>query len=153
VAVFFIGPVVLLLLLVFHVTQGQAGLDYGTVFRAIFSPDGSTAHDIVRQVRLPRAAAVVVAGAALAMAGVLAQAVTRNPLASPTTLGVNWGAYLAVVAAAVFLPGLSGILPVSVAFAGGLLAALLVYAIAASVHLTPVRLALAGSPSPCCWQQ
>lgn len=57
---------------------------------------------------------------------------------------MNAGAYLAVVAGTIFAPKLFAAAPVLVAFAGGLLAALLVYAIAASVQVTPIRLVLAG---------
>lgn len=51
---------------------------------------------IVEQIRLPRALTAWLIGASLAVAGVLMQAMTRNPLASPGVLGVNAGASLAV---------------------------------------------------------
>lgn len=142
--IFGIGVVLLLILLFIHVIQGQAGLDVAAVITAIFSPDDSAAHNIVRYVRLPRSSIGVLAGAALGMAGVLLQTVTRNPLASPATLGINAGAYLAVTIATIFAPGIFAWSPVLVAFVGGLLAALLVYAIASAVQVTPIRLTLAG---------
>lgn len=52
---------------------------------------------IVAQIRLPRAVAAVVIGAALAVSGLIMQAVARNPLADPGLTGVNAGAALAVV--------------------------------------------------------
>lgn len=138
------GPLLLLALLLVHVSQGQSGVSFSDVIDAIFAPSGSTADNVVRYIRLPRAAIGVVAGAALGMAGVLMQSVTRNPLASPGTLGVNAGAYLAIVAATIFAPGLFGASPVVLAFIGGSAAAALAYAIAGTVQVTPVRLALAG---------
>ena len=144
IGVFGVGLVALFTLVVLHVTQGQSGFGFMTVVAAIFSPDNSTAHNIVRYIQLPRAVIGILTGAALGIAGVLLQGVTRNPLASPSTLGVNAGAYLALTATAVFAPGLLNLSPVLVAFAGGLCAAMLVYAIAASVQVTPTRLALAG---------
>jgi ferric hydroxamate transport system permease protein len=134
----------LLAIALVHITQGAANLSAPTVVEAIVAPQDITSHNIVRYVRLPRVAIGILAGAALGMAGALLQAVTRNPLASPTTLGVNAGAYLALVAATIFAPWLFGLSSFTVAFAGGLLAAGLVYTIAAGVDLSPMRLALAG---------
>lgn len=138
--------IALLLLLVFaiHITQGQADIQISTIITAIFSPDNTTADNLVRYVRLPRATIGVIAGAGLGIAGVLLQTVTRNPLASPATLGINAGAYLALTTAAIAMPTLFAQSPVLVAFAGGMVAALLVYAIASSVQITPIRLTLAG---------
>lgn len=141
--VFGAGFLVLFLLVILHVMQGQAGFGPGVVLEAIFTYDGSLLHDVVRYVRLPRTVVGIVAGAAFAVSGVLFQTVTRNPLASPATLGVNAGAYLALVLAAVFAPGLPGG-SLMIAFAGGLVAAGLVYALAAGAGATPLRLALAG---------
>lgn len=52
---------------------------------------------VVTEVRLPRTVLAVLAGAALGVAGVLAQGITRNPIAEPGILGLNTGAALAVV--------------------------------------------------------
>ncbi|CAN5689126.1 Fe(3+)-hydroxamate ABC transporter permease FhuB [soil metagenome] len=138
------GPLLLLTLLLLHVSQGQSDVSFGAVIDAIISPSGTTTDNVVRYIRLPRAAIGVLAGAALGMAGVLMQSVTRNPLASPGTIGVNAGAYLAIVAATIFAPGLAGASPVTLAFAGGAAAAALAYVIAGTTQVTPVRLALAG---------
>ncbi len=138
------GPLLLLALLFLHVSQGQSDITFNAIIDALISPTGDTTDNVVRYIRLPRAAIGVLAGAALGMAGVLLQSVTRNPLASPGTLGVNAGAYLAIVAATIFAPGLFGASPVVLAFAGGAAAAVLAYAIAGTVQATPVRLALAG---------
>lgn len=143
-AIFIGGPAVLALLLLLHIAQGQAGLSFETVIAAIFQPTEALEHQIVRHLRLPRAVIGVLAGGALAVAGLLLQTITRNPLASASTLGINAGAYLAVVAAQVFLPGVLGQSPAFVAFTGGALAALMAYGVAGSIQATPVRLALAG---------
>ncbi|HIK06292.1 MAG TPA: Fe(3+)-hydroxamate ABC transporter permease FhuB [Trichormus sp. M33_DOE_039] len=99
--------------------------------------------EIVRYIKLPRTVIGILSGAALGIAGALFQTVTRNPLASPATLGVNAGAYLAVTAASIFAPEIFTWSPLLVAFSGGLLAALLVYAIAGK-EITPIRLTLSG---------
>src|SRR5690625_726579 len=115
-----IGAVVLAMLVIVHVRQGMATIAPGEIVQAIIAPDGSPEHQVVRYARLPRVTAVIGAGAALGLAGVLLQAVTRNPLASASTVGVNAGAYLAVIAASIFAPGLLVVSSPLVAFAGGL---------------------------------
>ena len=79
----------------------------------------------------------------LAVSGVLMQTVTRNPLASETTLGVNAGAYLAVVAGMIFWPGLLHQYALPLAVAGGTLAAVAVYALAGKRRAL-LRIALSG---------
>ena len=56
----------------------------------------------MRDVRLPRALAGIIAGGALGAAAVLLQRVTRNPLAEPATLGLTAGGTLAVTLAAAY---------------------------------------------------
>ncbi|MBD1842668.1 iron ABC transporter permease [Cyanobacteria bacterium FACHB-63] len=142
--VFGLGTILLLVLFIVHLTQGQANLDLATVIEAVFSPRDTTDHNIVRYLRLPRATLGILAGAALGMAGAVLQTITRNPLASPATLGINAGAYLAVTLAVIFSPGLFSISPTFIALIGGLFAAILAYAIAGAVRATPIRLTLAG---------
>lgn len=93
---------------------------------------------------LPRIAVGLLAGAALGLAGALYQAVLRNPLAEPTTLGVSAGAHLALAAALLHAPWLldSGRDWVALLGAGG--ATLAVLALASARGLTPLSLLLAG---------
>jgi len=126
---------------------GTRGIDPGTVWDAIFAYDPSNPdHLIVRELRLSRTVIGVLAGAALAVAGALMQALTRNPFADPGLLGINAGASLAVVLG-IALGGVTGFSgQVWLAFVGAGLAAVLVYAVGArgSSAGAPVRLALAG---------
>lgn len=126
---------------------GSMPLSTAEVIGAFTAFDGSNAHLIVRELRLPRTLIGVGVGAGLAVAGVVMQTVTRNALASPAILGINSGAAFAVVTA-VFLLGVST--PAGYiwfAFAGALAAAALVVAIgsAGPSGATPVKLALAGA--------
>lgn len=111
-----------------------------------FDPANSD-HLVVRDLRLPRTGVAIAVGIALAIAGALMQALTRNPLADPALLGVNSGAALAVVGT-IFLLGIRtpGILAWC-AFIGAGGIALLVHAFASIGRggATPVRLALAGA--------
>ncbi len=87
--------------------------------------------------RLPRVLAAGLVGATLAVAGVVMQALLRNPLATPFTLGVSSGSALGAMLALTFLPHWSGGALTSVAvasLAGALGAVLIVYALAQVRH-------------------
>jgi len=85
------------------------------------------ARDIVVQVRWPRAAAALVCGALLSLAGVLLQVLLRNPLADPYVLGISGGAALGVLLA--MLAGLAAWVVPLTGFAGAFAAAVLVFAL------------------------
>lgn len=138
------GLVALLFLTFISLTQGLADISVNTVVQALMSPQDIADHHLIRSVRLPRTVMGLLAGAALAVSGVLMQTVTRNPLASETTLGVNAGAYLAVVAGMIFWPGLLHQYALPLAVAGGTLAAVAVYALAGKTQGSPLRIALSG---------
>ncbi|MBT9372218.1 Fe(3+)-hydroxamate ABC transporter permease FhuB [Rhizobium sp. CSW-27] len=93
---------------------------------------------------LPRMATALLAGACLALSGALFQMVLRNPLASPTTLGISAGANLALVAATLFVPGLLGFGRDLVALAGSLVAAGLVFLMGARHQFSPFSLVMSG---------
>lgn len=98
---------------------------------------------ILLYVRLPRVCASLLSGAALAVAGLLIQAVLSNPLASPNVIGVNAGAgFFAFLFMAVF-PGSIGATALG-AFLGALLATLIVYAVAAAAGAGRLTIILAG---------
>jgi len=115
------------------------------LWQAATAFDGSEAHIVIRDHRLPRAIIAPICGAALGVAGVIMQTLARNRIASPDTLGVNAGASLAVVAASALL-GVDSIAGLSLASAtGALLTSLLVFAIASTAGgLSPLRIVLVG---------
>ena len=129
---------------------GSAGLSASAVARALAGrAEASSVEAIVTlSLRLPRVAVAVLAGAALAVAGVGFQALTRNPLAEPSILGVSSGAAFGVVLAQILglSAGLLAALGVAAfAFGGALLAAAIVYLIAvAPGGLAVQTLLLAG---------
>lgn len=140
-----LGGAALLAVLTFvSLTQGLARISVHAVVEAILSPRDAAEHQIIRGVRLPRTVMGLLSGAALAVAGALMQSVTRNPLASETTLGVNAGAYLAVMLGTLFWPGLLHQYAFPMAIAGGVLAALMVFGMSGGRRGTPVRIALSG---------
>src|SRR5713226_3285590 len=103
---------------------------------------------VVLSLRLPRILAALLAGGALAVAGAGFQALTRNPLAEPSVLGVSSGAAFGVIVAQVFGLGTGLVEAVGIAacaFAGALVAGAAVYVIASRGGGLPVHtLLLAG---------
>ena len=104
--------------------------------------DGLSA-DIVTRLRLPRSIAAMATGGLLALAGALMQVLLRNPLADPYVLGISGGA--SVTALIALLLGLSGVILTGMAFAGAMLAMMLVFGLARGRgSWTPTRLLLTG---------
>ncbi|NEQ20630.1 MAG: iron ABC transporter permease [Microcoleus sp. SIO2G3] len=128
-------------------TFGAADITPNAVWKALFAFDGSTNHLIITTVRLPRALIALTVGAALAVAGALMQGLTRNALADPGILGISAGAAFAVVFTTSFLGSASIQAYTWMAFAGGAVAAVTVYALGSVGRsgMTPLKLVLAGA--------
>lgn len=92
------GLVLVAACVVLSLAVGSRGIPLAEVLEVLVSSDGSEASAIVRELRLPRTVVALVVGAALGVAGAQLQALTRNPLADPSLLGLSAGAALAVVA-------------------------------------------------------
>lgn len=104
------------------------------------------AHIIILTERLPRAVIAALVGASLAIAGAVMQTMTRNPLASPSILGINAGAMFFVVVAVSLLPLSTPAQYVWAALLGALVAACLVVLLSRGRQgeLSPLRVVLAG---------
>jgi iron complex transport system permease protein len=125
---------------------GANPLPPGAVWAGFRHPDDSEASIIIWTLRVPRTIIGVMAGIAFGVAGALIQAITRNPLADPGILGVNAGAGFAVTLG-VGIFGLSSLTGyIWFAFAGAIVATVLVYLIGSSGRgsASPVTLVLAG---------
>lgn len=129
------------------VACGSKAVSFQTVFRSLFHFASDSFDASVVQARIPRTVFGILAGAALAVSGSVMQAVTRNPIADPSILGVNTGASLFVVCGIAFFHISSGNQYIWLAFAGASITAVLVYGLASAGHegATPVKLALAGA--------
>ncbi|MEV7969456.1 iron chelate uptake ABC transporter family permease subunit [Sphaerisporangium sp. NPDC088356] len=138
---------VLVALCLSSIALGARSLPLDQVVQALLGhPRSRLVDDVVWSVRVPRTALGLAAGAALGLSGALMQALTRNPLADPGLLGVSAGAAFAIVVSVGVL-GLGTLYGyIWFAFAGALIASVLVYALGrlGRSGLTPVKLALSG---------
>ncbi len=133
-----------LLAAVLSLALGPVAIAPWDVLCALFGgDDGSVTARIVFYARAPRVCGCILAGAALAVSGALTQSVLANPLAAPSTIGVNSGAGLAAAVCCAAAPTAQALVPVA-AFAGALCAALLVLFIAERTGAAKITLVLAG---------
>jgi iron complex transport system permease protein len=141
------APLLIVMLVIASAAAIAASLTYGSSgfdapWERLLAGD-AMARTIVVELRLPRAIAAFGAGVVLALAGVLMQALLRNPLADPYVLGVSGGA--AVGALTAMLAGLAGFAVDAGAAAGAFAAMLLVFAVAHGPGgWTTTRLLLTG---------
>ena len=149
-----VWAVLLILMAVFVVVAvaiGSAGYSFTsivqTLYRAVtgqgLTEEESTILVVVLSLRLPRVLLALMVGAALSAAGALLQAVMRNPLADPGTIGVSAGAGTAAITVLLIFPNLTLSLPLF-AFGGAALACVLIYALAWKGGVDPVRIILSG---------
>ena len=142
-------PGLLLLLIIataLSLLIGAKSLPASVVLEALSGTCQSADCTIVLDARLPRTLAGLLAGGALGLAGALMQTLTRNPLADPGLLGVNAGASFAIVLGAALFGYSSAQEQLAMAFAGALVASLIVAFTGSQGggQLSPVRLTLAG---------
>lgn len=142
-----LGVGVLLAIALLSLRFGSLSISTSDAWDALFSYDSAAYNQvIVREMRLPRTLIAIAVGGGLAVAGAMMQAVTRNPLAGPSILGVSSGASFAIVTAVFYFGLSSSIEYVWFAFAGALAASALVFLIGSVGRdgVSPVKLALAG---------
>ncbi len=95
---FIVISIVWIGLVLFDLTVGTNHISLGNIVDYIFSPEQLSSSTIftIKEFRLARVITAVVAGAALAVSGLLMQTIFRNPLAGPYVLGISNGAGLGV---------------------------------------------------------
>ena len=128
IAAVLLGDSKLLLGDVVNWAQGRAGRTVGFVL----------------DTRVPRVLSALFAGAALALAGTLVQAVTRNPLAEPGVLGVSGGAALGAVLLVTTVPPAGSWSVAGAAFVGAAVSSVIVFGLAARGGFQQNRLVLVG---------
>ncbi len=142
-ALSFIIMILLLVGLFFAaVNIGSLKVSFSQLIRGLFveyNDDVATVFDL----RFPRIIISMLAGAAIAVSGVLFQAVLKNPLADPGIIGISSGAGFTAVIITAFTPTLFFFTPLF-AFLGGVLAFFLVYTLSWKGGLSPLRIILVG---------
>ncbi|MFT3967581.1 MAG: iron ABC transporter permease [Sphingobium sp.] len=141
------GTILVLLLAAAGTGIGSETLSPAEMRDAVFAFDpANSRHLLVLHLRIPRALAALIVGAALGASGVVMQALTRNPLADPGLLGINAGAAAGIAIAIAFFGLTEPGLYVWFGLAGAAVAGAAVYLLSgARQGMNPVRLVLAGS--------
>ena len=94
-------------LFVMNACIGSVGISLPEIVRALRRAGEETAVRILWDIRLPRAAAAMILGGALALAGYLLQTFFHNPIAGPFVLGISSGAKMTVALVMIWLMGRS----------------------------------------------
>lgn len=154
-------PLALLLLFVllgaiaYALTLGPAGISVHKTIQILLSGSSYTPtekfslahHTIIWNLRFPRTLTAVVAGAILSVAGMVYQALFRNPMADPYVLGISSGAAFGVAFASFvgFISGATGVwqLPLT-AFLGSFGTALVIMILSGGTRRSPTTLLLTG---------
>ncbi|AMB58845.1 FecCD family ABC transporter permease [Microterricola viridarii] len=126
-------------------TIGAYSISLESVLRALFDPASDPdARQVVFDWRLPRVLFAVLCGMALALSGGIFQSLTRNPLGSPDIIGFGIGAQFGVTLTMVVLELNTYMFKAAGALIGGLITALLVYALATTKTMSSFRLIIVG---------
>ncbi len=142
-----IGTLLIVFLLCASLVYGYTNTSWLDAYSAFFNRTDSNEHIIIREIRLPRGLIATFVGACLGVSGAIMQSITRNPLASPSILGVNAGASFFVVFGVVFFSVQSPQTFMWLSFSGAAFAFLLVFFLSAigGEGLTPLKLILSGA--------
>ncbi|TXK84764.1 iron ABC transporter permease [Paenibacillus sp. N3.4] len=137
----------LVLLMLGSVMFGLHQFTWDHIIQSFQANQSSNESIIIQTVRIPRALIAALVGGSLAVAGALMQAITRNPLASPSIFGINSGAAFAIVLSVGFFQVSSLTQFTWIAFLGAAVSSILVYALGSLGRdgLTPMKITLAGS--------
>lgn len=141
-AVYTITAVMCFGLFLVAVNTGSLKVTPQQLFRGLFVEYDKTVATIY-DLRFPRIFIAMLGGAAMAVSGVLFQAVMKNPLADPGIIGISSGASFTAVLITAFYPRLFFVTPVF-AFLGGGFACFLVFRLSWKGGLNPLRLILVG---------
>ena len=140
---FIIFSTILVLGMLASLMLGAVNISIPDIFRALFLDPENKYHLIIRDARLPRTILAVLVGMCLSVAGAIMPGITRNPMASPSILGVTNGASLVTFALFIFVPSAFRSIPIA-AFIGALLTTLLIYGMAWKGGVRPMMFILSG---------
>lgn len=139
---FIIVVLLLLAVTIYSIVTGSIKVGIFELVQGLFT-GGNDKVDVIRDLRFPRIIVSLFTGAALAVSGVLLQAVMRNPLADAGVIGISSGAGFISVLFVTLLPAMFFWMTLF-AFMGGALACFLVYWLSWKSGLSPIRIVLVG---------
>ncbi|MFI3168519.1 MAG: iron ABC transporter permease [Faecalibacterium sp.] len=132
--------------LIWSINIGFTPLAIDRILATMFGFGDTTETFIIWQLRIPRTVVAIFVGACLAAAGAVMQGVTRNPLATPSMIGVSSGAGFGIlIVVYLYDKGLPMLLPYPIAAIIGAFCVFgLVYGLAVRHNLSPTKLILNG---------
>lgn len=145
ISLIFFSVVALIFITIFSIRFGSVNFSFIEIVKALFvkNYENEILKSILWDIRIPRILIALMVGGNLALAGVLLQAVMKNPLADPGLTGVSAGASVSALIIMIIYP--SAILFMNLtAFLGGALACGLVFLLAWKKGLKPLRVILSG---------
>ncbi|EKY28357.1 FecCD family ABC transporter permease [Clostridium celatum] len=135
---------ILLVTVLVSLKLGSINITFRELIKGIFLGQSDGNIGIIKDLRMPRVIIAILVGANLAIAGVLLQAVIRNPLADLYITGISSGACVVTVFFMVFIPSVTNLRPIF-GFFGGLVCCMIIYFMAYKNGLSPIRIVLAGA--------
>ena len=135
---------ILLVTVLVSLKLGSINITFRELIKGIFLGQSDGNIGIIKDLRMPRVIIAILVGANLTIAGVLLQAVIRNPLADPYITGISSGACVVTVFFMVFIPSVTNLRPIF-GFFGGLVCCMIIYFMAYKNGLSPIRIVLAGA--------
>ena len=128
---------------IYAVTQGTYGIPVKDVFKALIGNADGAVRVVVSNIRLPRIAASIVCGWGLSLSGLWIQTLLKNPLGSPSTLGISQGAAFGAALSIVVL-GAKVLSVTFFAFLGAMGATFVILVLARFKRLSPEAIILSG---------
>lgn len=141
-----IGGALLLVASIASIMLGSTRFSWQVLWSMVINYTPNREQLIIATVRLPRLITTILIGANLAVAGAIMQAITRNPLASPSVFSINAGASFVVVVTLLLFPSFPSMLRVASALIGAFVTVMTVYGLSLLIRWgkTEVKMALIG---------
>jgi len=143
---FFLVPVfvgVIFFVAVFAVSKGAYDISIREIFNLLTGHAEPNVEVVITHIRLPRVIAAILCGWGLSLSGLSLQSLLKNPLASPSTLGISQGAAFGA-ATAIVVFGAEMMWVTAFAFAGAIAAASIVLVLSFLKHISSEAVVLAG---------
>lgn len=139
---FVVVIIALIAMTIYATMTGSIQVDTLSFIKTVFDPNDETMQ-VIRDLRFPRIIVAIFAGAALSVAGVLLQAIMRNPLADAGVIGISAGSAFVTTFLLTMFPAYFMYGPLF-SFIGGAIACFLVFSLSFKSGLNPLKIILVG---------